>query len=106
MNTDSTYMCQKLRKGNSISKADMDVSNFDVFNDGTTLVIINNGKENRFTERGIADLYKIVKSNSDILRNACVLDKAVGKAAAALMMAWQSSGVMASSGCAPMMGAM
>ena len=53
-------MCKKLRKGNSISKVDMDVSNFDVFNDGTTLVIINNGKENRFTERGIADLYKIV----------------------------------------------
>lgn len=63
-------MCKKLRKGNSISKVDMDVSNFDVFNDGTTLVIINNGKENRFTERGIADLYKIVKSNSDMLRNA------------------------------------
>lgn len=63
----------------------MDVSNFDVFNDGTTLVIINNGKENRFTERGIADLYKIVKSGSDMLRNACVIDKAVGKAAATLM---------------------
>lgn len=51
----------------------------------STLIIIKDGKEKRFSRRGIADLYHIVKSGGETLKDALVIDKAIGKAAAALM---------------------
>lgn len=58
----------------------------DFFSDGeTTLVIINNENVARYRQRGIADLYKIVGNGGKELHNAVVIDKAIGKAAAALL---------------------
>lgn len=51
----------------------------------STLIIIKNGKETRFNLRGIANLYRIVKSGDETLKDSLVIDKAIGKAAAALI---------------------
>ena len=48
-------------------------------------VIENSGKTYTFNQRGVADLYDLVKNQRDILKNARVADKVVGKGAAALM---------------------
>lgn len=48
--------------------------------------VIRNGKETRvFRERGVEDLYRLLKEEPEFLRGAFVADKVVGKAAAALM---------------------
>lgn len=48
-------------------------------------MIKNNGSEHYFYGKGVADLFNLVNNKSDILPDAYVVDKAIGKAAAALM---------------------
>lgn len=48
--------------------------------------VIRNGKEIRaFYERGVKDLYRLLREDPEFLRGAFIADKVVGKAAAALM---------------------
>lgn len=48
--------------------------------------VIRNGNEIRvFRERGVKDLYRLLKEETEFLNGAFVVDKVVGKAAAALM---------------------
>lgn len=48
--------------------------------------VLRNGNEIRvFRERGVADLYRLLKEEPEFLDGAFVADKVVGKAAAALM---------------------
>ena len=55
-------------------------------NENLTLVVkSDDGKIHRFTQRGVKDLLTLVQHDPDVLRNASVADKAVGKAAAACM---------------------
>ena len=54
--------------------------------EGLTLVVrSNDGKIHRFTQRGVKDLLTLVQEQPEVLREAVVADKAVGKAAAACM---------------------
>lgn len=53
--------------------------------DGCSCVISNGVRTERFYKRGILDLLALVQANDDILANAKVADKVVGKGAAALM---------------------
>ena len=54
--------------------------------EGLTLVVrSNDGKIHRFTQRGVKDLLTLVQERPEVLREAVVADKAVGKAAAACM---------------------
>lgn len=48
-------------------------------------VIDKQGTIRTFTQRGVADLYDLLKANPDFLKGASVADKVVGKGAAALM---------------------
>lgn len=48
-------------------------------------VIKNNGGIRTFTQRGVADLYALLKNEPDFLGGACIADKVIGKAAATLM---------------------
>jgi hypothetical protein len=50
-----------------------------------SLKIIRNGAERVFVRRGVADLFDLLVNEPDALRGASVVDKAVGKAAASLM---------------------
>lgn len=52
---------------------------------GFSCVICNGGQTRTFTQRGVADLYRLLREEPDLLRGADVADKVVGKAAAALM---------------------
>lgn len=55
-------------------------------NEGLTLVIkSNDGEIRRFSERGVKDLLTLVKERPEVLKDALIADKAVGKAAAACM---------------------
>lgn len=55
-------------------------------NEGLTLVIkSNDGEIRRYCERGVKDLLSLVLERPDVLKDALVADKAVGKAAAACM---------------------
>lgn len=48
--------------------------------------VIRNGYETRiFRERGVKDLYRLLREYPEVLKGAVVADKVVGKAAAALM---------------------
>lgn len=49
-----------------------------------SLVIANNGQTYRLWQRGVADLYKLLTDEPDVLRGARMADKVVGKGAAAL----------------------
>lgn len=53
--------------------------------DKCSCVISNGVRTERFYKRGILDLLALVQTNDDILTNAMVADKVVGKGAAALM---------------------
>lgn len=53
--------------------------------DRCSCVISNGVRTERFYKRGILDLLALVQANDDILANAMVADKVVGKGAAALM---------------------
>lgn len=58
--------------------------------------LIRNGSEVRvFRERGVKDLYRLLKEESEFLSGAFVADKVVGKAAAALMILGNVKGVFA-----------
>lgn len=59
----------------------------DILHDEALTLVIksDNGKIHRFTQRGVKDLLTLVQHQPDVLRNAIVADKAVGKAAAACM---------------------
>ena len=48
-------------------------------------VIYNGGEIRLFWERGVQDLYRLLKTEPDFLRGAFIADKVIGKAAAALM---------------------
>ena len=48
-------------------------------------VIYNGGKTRVFWERGVQDLYRLLKTEPEFLRGAFIADIVVGKAAAALM---------------------
>ncbi|NDW18826.1 DUF1893 domain-containing protein [Dysgonomonas sp. 216] len=48
-------------------------------------VVKKNDKIHTFSQRGVADLYDMLKSKPYFLKDACIADKVVGKAAAALM---------------------
>lgn len=53
---------------------------------GNFSCVINSGGITRtFTQRGVADLYDLLKADDDFLQGASVADKVVGKGAAALM---------------------
>ncbi len=48
--------------------------------------VVQNGTEVRpFTRRGVTDLYDLLQHDSVFMNGACVADKVIGKAAAALM---------------------
>ena len=51
----------------------------------STCVIKNSSGIHTFTNRGVADLYDLYTDNPEFLAGASVADKAVGKAAASLM---------------------
>ena len=59
----------------------------DILHDeGLTLVIRSaDGELHRFTQRGVKDLLTLVTEQPEVLRDAIIADKAVGKAAAACM---------------------
>ena len=48
-------------------------------------VIYNGGETRLFWERGVQDLYRLLKTEPDFLRGAFIADKVIGKAAAALI---------------------
>ncbi|MCM1531175.1 MAG: DUF1893 domain-containing protein [Bacteroides sp.] len=52
---------------------------------GFSLAIKNKGKVKTFGGRGVSDLYRLYTRTPEILQDAEVADKVVGKAAAALM---------------------
>ena len=57
-------------------------------NEGLTLVVRSaDGEVHRYTQRGVKDLLTLVTEQPEVLRDATVADKAVGKAAAACMAA-------------------
>ena len=53
--------------------------------DGQSLLIRNGQRQEAFSTRGIATLLRMVSEGSPLLQGATVVDKVVGKAAAALM---------------------
>ena len=54
--------------------------------DGHHSLIISNAKRHVYDGKGIADLYRLLHSEPEKLRNSTVADKVVGKAAMALLM--------------------
>lgn len=57
-----------------------------ILHEGNYSCVIRNGEEIRtFTQRGVADLYDLLKKDASFLKQAFVADKVVGKAAAGLM---------------------
>lgn len=52
---------------------------------GYFLVLQKDGKIHTFSERGVADLYRLRSENPELLQGAFLADKVVGKGAAALM---------------------
>lgn len=58
-------------------------------------VICKDGRMRTFRERGVKDLYLLLKEEPEFLRGAFVADKVVGKAAASLMILGGISGLHA-----------
>lgn len=59
-----------------------------IFEEGDyTCVIKNRGEIKTFTKQGVTDLLDLYQNNKTFLKGAIIVDKAVGKAAAALMIA-------------------
>lgn len=50
-------------------------------------VILNGNEPRKFNQRGVADLYDLLHSEPSLLKGATMVDKVVGKGAAALMIA-------------------
>lgn len=66
-----------------------------LFTEQCSCVVANGDQAVAFRERGVKDLYRLLKDNSPLLRNAFIADKVVGKAAASLMIAGGVTGVYA-----------
>lgn len=58
-----------------------------IHQEGVTLALSNDGKIYTFHQRGIADLYYIYTNSPELLNNAIIADKVVGKGAATIMIA-------------------
>lgn len=56
-----------------------------LLHEGKHSLVVSNGEVRTFDRRGVADLYALLREDSDFLKGASVADKVVGKAAAALM---------------------
>lgn len=54
-------------------------------NGNYSCVIANNADIRTFTQRGIADLFDLLKSDKPFLKGASIADKVIGKGAAALL---------------------
>ena len=69
----------------------------DILHDeGLTLVLrSHDGEIHRFNQRGVKDLLTLVQETPNVLRDALIADKAVGKAAAACMVVGAVSQVFA-----------
>lgn len=52
---------------------------------GYSCVIFNQGQTRTFTQRGVADLFGLLRHEPELLKGALIADKVVGKAAASLM---------------------
>lgn len=52
---------------------------------GCSLVIRSQGKEQCYWKRGVADLFHLLRNEPQVLLNAQLADKVIGKGAAALM---------------------
>ncbi len=50
-----------------------------------TLIIRKDGAERTFSRRGVIDLFELLTNEPEVLHGASITDKAIGKAAAALM---------------------
>ena len=61
-----------------------------LLHEGKHSLVVSNGEVRTFDRRGVADLYALLREDSDFLKGASVADKVVGKAAAALMF-WERS---------------
>ena len=58
----------------------------EILRKGNYSCVVKNGSDIRmFTQRGVADLYSLLKHSADFLKGAMVADKVIGKAAAALI---------------------
>lgn len=53
--------------------------------EGCSCVILTNGKITIYHERGVKDLFRILKTERELLDGAYVADKVIGKGAAALV---------------------
>lgn len=53
--------------------------------EGCSLVIRSQGKEQCYWKRGVADLFHLLRNEPEVLLNAQLADKVIGKGAAALM---------------------
>lgn len=57
-----------------------------LLHEGNYSCVIANGDDIRtFTQRGVADLYDLIKNDAEFLKDSSVADKVIGKAAAVLM---------------------
>jgi iron complex outermembrane receptor protein len=56
-----------------------------ILQEGNFSCVIRKGETRTFFQRGIADLYGLLKHEPDFLSGALIADKVVGKAAAAIM---------------------
>lgn len=66
-----------------------------LFGEQCSCVVCNGGRMHLFRQRGVKDLYRLLKEEPELLRGAFVADKVVGKAAAALMILGGVEGVYA-----------
>ena len=48
-------------------------------------IVRNKGVERVFTRRGVIDLFEVLRDEPELLRGATIIDKVIGKGAAALM---------------------
>lgn len=53
--------------------------------EGCSLVIRHHDVEQCYWQRGVADLYELLRTSPDVLQGAVLADKVIGKGAAALM---------------------
>ncbi len=60
-----------------------------LYEGGYSCVIAHGAEIRTFTQRGITDLYDLLRHDASFLKEALVADKVVGKAAAALMILGQ-----------------
>lgn len=56
-----------------------------LLNKGETTLVLDNGRLTCYTDRGVADLYRLLTEHPRMLKGARIADKVVGKGAAALM---------------------